>query len=519
MYSIRKVLTGVSVVALVGALVPLSARAAPPSPLSWDEQCTAGKAYQCATLKVPMDYDEPEGQQLDIKLIKRGATGKRIGTLFFQSGGPGEALTTSLPKLYDRFPAAVRERFDLVGFDQRGVGESTAVQCFPSAADEGRFLSSMPAGFPVGRKQEQVFQKGWARFAELCAERNPTLLAHVSTANAARDLDRMREAVGDSKINYYGLSYGTFLGATYANLFPGNVRSMVLDAVLEPVAYTTGRGNEGERLGAALRLREDEERLRTLNTFLDLCGAAGRERCAFAADGSTRHKYSELMARLDKGPIRLGEQLFTRASTVAAVGGALDVLKPIPGYVDHGWPQAAELLQGLWQARETPASARPRPRSATSAAAIEERYAGIEQSGAIICSEVDRPADPASYPRQADWAARRSGDFGRLAAWKLAPCATWQPMDDDRYTGPWNRRTSAPILVMSSTLDPSDPYRNAQTLTRRLANARLLTINGIGHGVIQNKSSCAEAHESAYLINGTLPTEGTTCKQDHKPFQ
>lgn len=465
-----------------------------------------------------MDYDEPGGRQLDIKLIKRGASGERIGTLFFQSGGPGEALTTSLPKLYDRFPAAVRERFDLVGFDQRGVGESTAVQCFPSAADEDRFLSSMPAGFPVGRKQEQAFLKGWARFAESCAERNPTLLAHVSTANAARDLDRMRQAVGDSKINYYGLSYGTFLGATYANLFPGNVRSMVLDAVLEPVAYTTGRGNEGERLGAALRLREDEERLRTMNTFLDLCGAAGRERCAFAAGTSTRHKYNKLMGRLAKGPIRLGEQTFTRASAVAAVGGALDVLKPIPGYVDHGWPQAAELLQGLWQARKTRAVANPLPRSASGAAAFEERYAGIEQGGAVICSEIDRPADPASYRRQADWAARRSGDFGRLAAWKLAPCATWQPMDNDRYTGPWNRRTSAPILVMSSTLDPSDPYRNAQTLTRQLANARLLTINGIGHGVIQNKSSCAEAHESAYLINGTLPTKGTTCKQDHKPF-
>lgn len=513
----KRVLAGLSIFVLTGSLLPQTADADEVPRLRWNEACTAGKSYRCATLRVPLDYDNPNGRKLDIKLIKRAATGRRIGTLFFQSGGPGEALTTSLPKLYHRFPAAVRERFDIVGFDQRGVGESTAVQCFPNSAEEAKFLSTLPAGFPVGRAQERAFQKGWARFAALCAERNPHLLTHVSTANAARDLDRMRQAVGVSKINYYGLSYGTFLGVTYANLFPGRVRSMVLDAVLEPVAYTTGRGNEGKRLGAALRLREDVDRLRTLNKFLDLCGAAGPDRCAFAAGVSTREKYDKLMKRLAEGPIRLGDQSFTKASTVAAVTGALDVLQPISGYVDYGWPQAAQLLQQLWQARRADKGKRPAP-SPHPAKGGAERYAGIEQSGAIICSEVDRPTDPAGYSRQADWAARRSGDVGRMAAWKLEPCASWGPMDEDRYTGPWNRRTSAPILIMSSTLDPSDPYRNARSLARRLSRARLVTIDGYGHGAIMNKSSCAEAHESAYLINGILPAEGIVCRQDFTPF-
>lgn len=515
--------SAITAVALLSPIAPNSAEAAvgPTVPaLRWDERCPAGgNAYQCATAGVPLDYDEPNGQTISVKLIKRPATDPhhRIGTLFFQSGGPGEPLTWSLPHLYDRFPTQVRERFDIVGFDQRGVGESTAVQCFPSAAAEGEFLSELPAGFPTGRKQEEKALALWPQFAKRCAERNPRLLPHVSTANAARDLDLLRQAVGDEKINYYGLSYGTFLGVTYANLFPDKVRAMVLDAILEPVAYTTGRGDQAERLGTALRLREDEDRLKTLDKFLEMCGATDQKHCAFSAHSpkATRRKYQALMVRLDKSPVRLGDDTFTRASTVAAVGSALDVLTPIPGYVDQGWPQAAELLQHLWQARGSSARSRQsRPRVSDA----EERYAGIEQGGAIICAESSNPRDPQSYRRQAAWAQHRTGDIGRMAAWKLAPCATWPVVDDDRYTGPWNRRTAAPILIMASTYDPSDPYRNAVTLSHELARARLLTVNGFGHGVIQNRSTCAETHEAAYLVDGTLPARGTKCKQDYTPF-
>ncbi|MFI6497812.1 alpha/beta hydrolase [Nonomuraea typhae] len=566
------------------ALLTLTTTLAPlPAGVRWASDCTAGPPYQCATLTVPLDHDAPDGPRIDLRLIRRPAAGARIGTLFLHSGGPGEALTDTLPKLYARIPAAVRERFDVVGFDQRGVGQSTAVQCFDTLADQQRVLASIPAGFPLGRAEERATEAAYLRFAAACRERAGDLLPHMSTANTARDLDLIRQALGEPTLTYYGLSYGTFLGATYANLFPGRIRAMVLDAVLEPVAYTTGRGGEGRRLSTALRLGEDVERRRVFNRFLDLCAEAGPSRCPFAAPPNplpnprpaeagraepglgearrvgtrrietaragkrriaarveaarvetrriaarveaarveaarveTRRKYAELTARLAEGPIRAGDEVFTRATAMAAVAQAMDVVEPLPGYVDHGWPQAARLLQTLWLARDTPIPAAPRQKAPGQNPA--DRYAGLEQAGAVVCAETDRPA-PATFPGQAEWAARRSGDFGRLATWRLAPCSVWPTMDADRYTGPWNRRTAAPILVMSTTHDPADPYRNARRLTRELSRARLLTVDGYGHGVILNPSTCADRHQTAYLINGTLPPEGAVCTQDAAPFQ
>ncbi|WP_157244912.1 alpha/beta hydrolase [Nonomuraea typhae] len=537
------------------ALLTLTTTLAPlPAAVRWRSDCTAGPPYQCATLTVPLDHDAPHGRRIDLRLIKRAATGARIGTLFLHSGGPGEALTDTLPKLYTRIPAAVRERFDVVGFDQRGIGQSTAVQCFDTLADQQRVLASIPAGFPLGRDEERATEAAYRRFATACRDRAGDLLPHMSTANTARDLDLIRQALGEPTLTYYGLSYGTFLGATYANLFPGRIRAMVLDAVLEPVAYTTGRGGEGRRLSTALRLKEDVERRRVFSRFLDLCAEAGPSRCPFAAAPNpietgrvetrraetrraetrraetrraetrrieaarieTRRKYAELTARLAKGPIRAGDDVFTRATTMAAVAQAMDVVEPLPGYVDHGWPQAARLLQTLWLARNTPIPAAPQQKAPEQNPV--DRYAGLEQAGAVVCADTDRPA-PATFPGQAEWAARRSGDFGRLATWRLAPCSVWPTMDADRYTGPWNRRTAAPILVMSTTYDPADPYHNAQRLTRELSRARLLTVDGYGHGVILNPSTCADRHQTAYLINGTLPPEGTVCTQDAAPFQ
>jgi hypothetical protein len=148
----------------------------------------------------------------------------------------------------------------------------------------------------------------------------------------------------------------------------------------------------------------------------------------------------------------------------------------------------------------------------------EEKYAGPEQFVATVCGESPNPHDPASYPAQAAWAVNRSGDLGRMSAWKTAVCATWPFVDQDRYAGPWNRRTSAPILVIGVTHDPQTPYVGAVTLSHQLANARLLTVAGYGHGALQNKSSCSDAHQARYLITGTLPADGTICQQDQAPF-
>jgi pimeloyl-ACP methyl ester carboxylesterase len=496
--------------------------------LRWAEPCTnGGGLYQCDTARVPLDYDHPAGPTINLRLIRRPATDQRhrIGTLFFNSGGPGNALTGYLPALYDRFPAQVRERFDIVGFDPRGIGESTAIQCFPTAQDERRLFAELPAGFPIGTAEEQRTIDVFGRFGRACAARNKTMLSHVSTANTARDMELLRRAVGDPKLSYYGLSYGTLIGATYANLFPGKVRAMVLDSVLDPVTYTTGRNGEAAWLGAALRLGEDVSRLRTLNALLDLCGRAGVQRCPFSAGTAegTREKYEMLLADLRRTPVEVDGQTFTYAATIAAVANSLESTTAIPGAVDAGWEQAASLLQTLWQTvhggRSAPSSSADPGAGPGDNPDTGERYAGPEQFAAVVCAESLNPRDPASYPWQADWAYTRSGDLGRLSAWKLAICANWPTVDNDRYTGPWNRHTSAPILVTGVTLDPQTPYQGSVNLARELARGRLLTIDGYGHGALQNRSSCADAYHAAYLVTGRLPAEGTVCRQDMAPFQ
>jgi pimeloyl-ACP methyl ester carboxylesterase len=362
-----------------------------------------------------------------------------------------------------------------------------------------------------------------ARLTKACAARNPTLLSHVSTANTARDMDLLRRSVGDPKLSYYGLSYGTLIGATYANLFPGRVRAMVLDSVLEPVAYTTGRHGEAARLGTALRLREDVDRLRTLNAFLDLCGRAGPDRCPFSTGTAkgTHTKYQTLLHELRRRPVHVGDETYTYASTVAAVSWSLEATTAIPDAVDAGWPQGAGLLQTLWQATHATTSGfagSDRTSRSTGVTSVEEKYAGPEQFASVVCSESPNPHDPSTYPAQAVWGHARSGDMGRMSAWKLVVCANWSITDQDGYAGPWDRRTSAPILVIGVTHDPQTPYRNSAALTRELSRARLLTVEGYGHGALQNKSTCADLHQARYLVTGELPAVGTTCHQDQRPF-
>jgi pimeloyl-ACP methyl ester carboxylesterase len=225
----------VAIIGLLTSALPATATAlavaGPVVPVLRWQRCNAVQGFDCATARVPLDYRNLHGSTIHIAVIKRPATDRaqRIGSLFFNPGGPGGAGTTALPAWYGYFPAQVRTRFDIISFDPRGIGASTAVQCFPTQADENAFFSTLPAGFPVGRTQEQTWFGGYALFGQQCGQRNAALLSHVSTAEVARDMNLLRRAVGDPQLNYLGISYGSYLGATYANLFPGKVRAMVLD--------------------------------------------------------------------------------------------------------------------------------------------------------------------------------------------------------------------------------------------------------------------------------------------------
>jgi pimeloyl-ACP methyl ester carboxylesterase len=479
-------------------LTPSRAPAAVPVPkLSWH---ACEKDFQCAIARVPLDYSHPQGRTIHLAVMRHRATdpAQRIGTLFFNPGGPGSSGLTYLPGFVESLPAAVQARFDIASWDPRGVGASTPVTCFASAMDAKRFLDGMVVGlsFPVGNTQITSWTRRYRAFGRQCERRSGGLLRHVSTADTARDLDLLRQAVGDRMLNYYGVSYGTLLGATYANLFPGHVRTMVLDSNVDPRALASPqiKANGGRFLTTELRLRADQSAARTLNAFLDLCGAAKRSDCRFSAGSpaATRTKYAALLQRLQVLP---PTAKVTYAETVSTVGGYLQA--------PAQWPSLANLLQKLWMTGNTKLPTVPAN--------------ALVATSAILCSESPNPPT-ARFPSLARFAFQRSGPLGLLKLWETLPCASWPATAADRYAGPWDRRTANPVLVTNNTIDPNTPYQGAVAMTRELARARLLTVDGYGHGVLMNGSACAVRYISGYLIEKTLPSKGAVCQQDQQPF-
>jgi pimeloyl-ACP methyl ester carboxylesterase len=354
----------------------------------------------------------------------------------------------------------------------------------------------------------------------VCAQRGGPLLAHDSTADVARDMDVLRQAVGDPVLNYWGLSYGTGLGAVYANLFPATVGHMVLDGNLNPVAWTHAVGD----LTTHMRLNTDEASAATLATFLDLCGKTTTAGCAFSAGtpAATRAKWNTLLRRLRAHPVTAGSpaRTYTYADAVASV----------PLAQVSQWQTGASLLQQLWAVSATgqrvPTSATTPPArhaaafAGGAAAAQPAVHAGVEQQLGEFCADGPNPRDLRVYPALARLAYLRAGAIGPATMWPPdEPCAEWPATaGQDRYTGPWNRPTSSPILVMGNTGDPRTAYQNSVAMSRDLARARLLTIDGYGHTEFLNPSTCATDYAISYLLNGTLPAAGTVCEQDTVPF-
>ncbi len=476
-----------------------------PAPhLDWTP-CELNTAYDCATAKVPLDYAKPRGRTIELAVVKRKATGpgRRIGTLFFNPGGPGGPGTVQMPPNYEFFPKQVRERFDIVSWDPRGIGNSTAVNCFETPEQADEWNATHPAGFPVGKQERKDWIASYRELGRLCNERDPELLRHVGTFDTALDLDQLRRAVGESKLNYFGISYGTILGATYANLFPSRVRAMTLDSNIAPDAWTNNASDDA-RLPTFLRMGSDRTAAATLNRFLRLCGAAPTDRCAFSAGNpeATRNKFDQLTSRLRERPVGT----WTYARTVAESINHLYMVHP-------RWTDLAVLLQELWEGR-VPG---PAPSPPADPVPYPIPYQGEEQAAAVLCGDSPNPRDPRVYHRLEEASAARNGDAGRFWTWAAEPCATWPAVAANRYTGPWNKPT-APILVVGTVYDPSTPYSNAQAMAKELANARLLTNTGYGHTALLNPSSCINAHESRYFIDGTLPRPGTRCAQDTPPF-
>jgi pimeloyl-ACP methyl ester carboxylesterase len=321
-------------------------------------------------------------------------------------------------------------------------------------------------------------------------------LRHVSTADTARDLNLLRRAVGDRRLSYYGISYGTFLGATYANLFPERVRALVLDGNVNPQSWGHRRTkpNDGRFLGTFLRQQSDQGTVETLDAFLDLCGRTDTAHCAFSAGSAaaTRDRYDALLRRVRTDPA---------SADISYADLASENFRFLTA--PTAWTKAAECLQRVW---------------------AKGRYCDLPQSShraeqllAIMCSESPNPSPSASWALDV-FANQRSGAAGRAKSWASEPCGSWPATAADRYAGPWDRPTANPILVVGNTGDPSTAYRGSVRMARLLARARLLTVRGFGHTELLNPSRCAAGHVVAYFLTGELPPIGTVCRQDTAPF-
>jgi pimeloyl-ACP methyl ester carboxylesterase len=495
--------------AAAGVLPPASAAASRPAEagvpvLAW-KPCENG--FYCATARVPLNYRDPRGAMISVAVISHRATGPGpgLGWLFFNGGGP-EPQVSSFPAAYQAFPAAWQERYNVITFDQRGMGYSTQVRCYPSEAARQKAMGYVPDGFPVNQAQEADYQRAYATLDARCARDGGPLLYHDSTADIARDMNLLREAVGAPVLNYYGASYGTLLGAIYANLFPAATGRMILDGNINPVPWSTaGQAPSFSRIGAGQATQT------VMTAFLGLCGKSSTTACAFSAGtpAATTAKWNTLLRLARKHPVSLGPQdTYTYADVVSAASSL--------GQVGQ-WQDNAILLQQLWTAATTGAT--PSPAAVPSPAASPPApgsgyYTGPEQQLANQCADSPDPRDLAAYT-----AASAVNTFAPVAAWDLYGCADWPAAAaQDRYTGPWNRPTASTILVVDNTGDPWTAYQGSVAMSRDLARARLLTVDGYGHTVGNNPSACAFNDIVNYTVTGALPPPGTICQQNINPF-
>ncbi|WP_269930607.1 alpha/beta hydrolase [Aminobacter sp. HY435] len=477
------------------------------------------EGLECAAYAVPLDYRKADGPTIELALRRMPARGGAAkGILFFNPGGPGGTGSVQFPQWYGQFPVAVRQSFDIVSWDPRGIGESTQGRCFDSADKEAALLGGLGA-FPTTFAEQKAWSDAYAAFAKACAANASEILAHVSTADTARDLEQLRIATGGAPLNYWGVSYGTFLGATYANLFPEAIRTLVLDGNLSPLAWTAdGDRNPqwtlGDRVGSP-------ELASVFQHFLQLCAAAGPDRCGFAAASYdlTRQKWNDLLNRLSEGPIELksgaGARTITLNTLVGQISDGMDIVWAVPGA--NGWASVGHALQAIHEAGAATPGA-PHAGTGDPAGSKPAAYDGAEGAIAVMCG--DAPAVSLErFPTLSSEVMLRSGYFGLSTSYAEFSCAAWTIDAADPYPGPWDAPLSAAPLVVNTTHDPSTPMQNAEAMADLLPGAVLLRVNGYGHTSLLNQSTCANDLIAAYLVDQKLPPPNTWCTQDRQPFE
>ena len=463
--------------------------------LAW---VACNKGFQCARLYVPFDYAHPAGPAFSLPVVRLPAAkpAQRIGALVVNPGGPGgSGVAYALGATSGEFSQAILDRFDIVGFDPRGVGGSVPALHCVTGSQLDRYFAVNEA--PASPGQLAAVVSANQGFAQDCARNARALLPYVGTASSARDMDVLRAALGEPRLTYLGKSYGTVLGASYAQQFPSRVRALVLDGAVSPGLS-----------GTDLDITQAQGFSVAFGQFASWC--ATQTGCPLPADpAAAEAKVSALVTEANAKPLAnvYTKQPADGAMVLLGIAAAL--------YSKTAWPYLRDALANAFNAGDGSVLVQL-------ADDLEERnpngtYSNLADVGtAVDCVDWPWPRSLAAWQAAAATAAQKSPLFGPSLLWSSLSCAYWSVPASPVLTGPssqaaHSRKIATPVLVVGDLKDPATPYAWAVTLARWLRPGVLLGWNGEGHTSYMEGSSCIDAAVDAYLINLTVPRNGTIC--------
>ena len=459
------------------------------STLRW-KPCTDGLGFECSSLDVPIDYTKPSGQKIAVGLSRVPARNqaKKIGVLFVNPGGPGASGRKFARQLaFGALPNEIRDRFDLIGWDPRGVGVTMTIKCL-SDKDFDRINALDPT--PDTPAEFDQFVAGVKEFADGCAKRNGDKLKFSATDDVVNDMDRIREALGVDRISYMGFSYGTYLGAKYADRYPTRVRAFMLDGALDPTV------DSDERVRRQAVGFEKE-----LNEFFAACD---RSACSFAnGDERAAEAFDRILNGIESKPLNGGG-----GRTVGPGEGWTGVLTGLYSK-EQGWPILRAALRAANNGDGSPLLAMYDQYANRGPDGVYENVA--DANAATNCLDVPASKVVNHYADLADEFAKAAPRFGRFAALSSMVCAFWKvPVRGS--LAPVKAVGAAPILVIGTTRDPATPYVWAQSLSQQLQGAVLLTYDGDGHTAFLTRNQCIRDAATPYMVDLVIPKDGIVCK-------
>ncbi|HUW79152.1 MAG TPA: alpha/beta hydrolase [Candidatus Nanopelagicaceae bacterium] len=449
------------------------------------------QTFQCTKVTVPLDYSHPNARTITLAVTRHLATDQkhRLGSLLLNPGGPGGSGVDYVLAADYIATKQILARYDLVGFDPRGVGRSTPIHCLTDTETDRMIALD---GTPTTPGQIKQLMDASKTMADLCQLRAGAMLPFIGSTNVARDLDLLRAVLGDAKLNYLGKSYGTLIGAIYADLFPKRVGHVVLDGAIDP----TVPNNE-------MNLDQARGFQIALGDYITSC--LKKHNCP---GGNTRAavlgRIGKLLADSDITPVPSKTGRVATQSLVLL--GIVSTLYDSEG----GWPSLTIALNQAYKG------------DSTALLYLSDYYVDRNENGhyttnsndigyAVNCLDKDSRETVAQMQADAKKMAKVSPDFGAYLAWGLAPCDFW-PTPPAPYPAPIAAKGAGPILVVGTTHDPATPYQWAQGLANQLQSGVLLTRDGEGHTGYMMGNNCIDQAVDRYFLTGKTPAKGTICR-------